>query len=176
MINKAIQFATKAHDGQFRKATKIPYILHPLEAAAIVSGIKSDEELIAAAVLHDILEETEYTIEDITEQFGKRVAELVASDTEDKSKTWEERKSNTIDYLAKVKDKDILIVTLGDKLSNIRSIYNDYYRLGDEVWKRFNKGKEDQGWYYNSLASSMKALNGIPAFEEYKRLVKEVFG
>ena len=78
MVSKAIVFATKAHEGQFRKATKIPYILHPMECAVIISGMTTDEEMIAAALLHDTVEDCDVTIEDIRREFGSRVAQFVA--------------------------------------------------------------------------------------------------
>lgn len=84
LLDKAIVFATREHEGQYRKGTKIPYILHPLEAAAIVGTMTTDDELIAGAVLHDVVEDTETTVEDIRELFGERVAQLVASESENK--------------------------------------------------------------------------------------------
>lgn len=175
MIENAVIFATAAHKGQKRKGTEIPYILHPLEAANIVLSYKYDEELISAAILHDILEETTFTKKDIEAQFGSRVAELVEAETEDKSKTWEERKAHTIEYLEHTQDKGILIVTLGDKLSNVRAIHRDYLALGDRLWDRFNKGKELQRWYYIGLVKSLYLLEDVSAYQEFKRLVEDVF-
>lgn len=175
MIEKAIIFATVAHEGKKRKGTNIPYILHPLEAANIVMSIKYDEELIAAAVLHDILEETPFTEKDLQERFGDRVGSLVASESENKLFTWEERKKQTIEDLEKTTDLGFLIVALGDKLSNMRSIQRDYLALGDELWSRFNRGKEEQSWYYRSLVECMRRLEPFPAYQEFKRLVEEVF-
>ena len=77
LVSEAIAFATKAHDGMRRKKSEIPYILHPLEAAVIVSSITNDQNLIAAAVLHDVVEDAEVSIEEIEQKFGKRVKEQV---------------------------------------------------------------------------------------------------
>ena len=77
VLNRAIVFATEAHEGQYRKGTQIPYILHPMEAAAIVGTMTTDEEIIAGAVLHDVVEDTDTTIDDVQEMFGDRVAYLV---------------------------------------------------------------------------------------------------
>jgi len=96
MINKAILFATKAHAGQFRKGTNTPYILHPLEAGIIVSHIKNDEDLICAAILHDVVEDTDITTEIVKEEFNERIADLVVSESEDKSKSWKERKGHIL--------------------------------------------------------------------------------
>ena len=175
MINKAIQFAVKAHEGQVRKGTAIPYIMHPIEAATIVASMKFEEELISAALLHDIVEETEYYIEDVENLFGERVAFLVATETEDKSKTWEERKEHTLRHLAEETDEDVLIVTLGDKLSNIRAIYNDYSEIGDELWSRFNRGKESQSWYYKGLVESLSNICRLEEYQEFKDKVEKTF-
>ena len=97
MIDEAIEFATKAHAGQFRKGTKRPYIVHPVEVADIVATMTQDEEIICAAVLHDTIEDCEGITEEVLrEKFGERVASMVALESEDKSKSWEERKGATI--------------------------------------------------------------------------------
>lgn len=176
MINEAIIFATNAHGNQKRKGSNTPYILHPLEAGIIVSQIKYDENLIAAAILHDTVEDAGVSIEDIEKAFGRRVAELVAIESEDKSKTWRERKQHTIDHLRAEKDEDVKIVTLADKLSNIRAMDRDYLIIGDELWKRFNvKDKSEQKWYYEGLVEALEGLGGYEAYQEFKELVYKVF-
>ena len=105
LLDKAIIFAVNAHRGQLRKGSNAPYILHPMEAAAIVAAMTDDEEVIAAAVLHDTVEDTAVTLDEICEQFGKRVAELVAAESENKredkpaASTWKIRKEETIEHL-----------------------------------------------------------------------------
>ena len=100
MINKAIEFATKAHEGQVRKGTKRPYIVHPIEVGDIVSTMTRDEEVISAAVLHDTIEDCEgITKELLAREFSERVADIVVQESEDKSRTWMERKSATITHI-----------------------------------------------------------------------------
>lgn len=175
MIEKALIFATIAHEGQRRKGSDIPYILHPMEAGAIVLGIKYDEELITAALLHDIIEDTAFESQDIEKRFGKRVLELVIANSEDKSRSWEERKGATIQNLKTETDEDILIVTLADKLSNMRQIHRDYNAIGEKLWARFNRGYEEQRWYYGGLVEGLRALEYLPEYKEFKRLYEEVF-
>lgn len=178
MINKAIEFATKAHEGQFRKGTTRPYILHPLEAMDIVKSMTNDETVISAAVLHDTIEDCEkVTRQLIKEHFGEKVADLVASESEDKNKSWKERKSATIERL-KTASKEVQIIALGDKLSNIRDIYRDYLSLGDALWKRFHApDKQAIGWYYKGIRESLRdTFPDTEAYKEYCRLVTEVFG
>lgn len=178
MINQAIEFATKAHEGQYRKGTKRPYIVHPIEVADIVTTMTRDEEVISAAVLHDTIEDCKgITEEVIAEQFGSRVASLVAAESEDKSKSWEERKSTTIHRL-RTAPREVQMIALGDKLSNMRDICRDYPVVGDGLWKRFRmQSKRAIGWYYKGIRESLReAFQGEEAYEEYSRLVTEMFG
>ena len=176
MINKAIEFATRAHAGQFRKGTSRPYIVHPIEVGDIVSTMTKDEEIISAAILHDTIEDTGVTYEDLKQEFGTRVADLVAAESEDKSKTWIERKGHTLEHL-KTASQAEKILTMADKLSNIRSMARDYLLVGEELWQRFNmKDKEKQAWYYTSMIDLLKDLNETPEYQEYVRLCGKVFG
>lgn len=177
-LTEAIIFATKAHEGVTRKGKSTPYIMHPLEAAIIVAEMTDDEDLIVAAVLHDTVEDCpSVTIEQIREKFGERVAELVFSESEDKTKSWKERKSHTINHLMYQATKIEKMVILGDKLSNIRDIYRDYLKEGDLVWSRFNmKDKNEIGWYYKSIANAMYDLIGLRPYGEYCNLVEYIFG
>lgn len=177
-LNKAITFATEKHSGQLRKSTKIPYILHPLEVLQILYSMRADTNLLIAGVLHDTVEDTDTTLDEIREIFGDDVAELVASNSEDKSKTWDERKQHTITELAKA-DIRVKMLLLADKLSNIRSIAYDYRNIGDELWKRFNAPKEKQAWYYSGIQDSIfdMQLNSdcAEAYWEFVGLYKDVF-
>ena len=169
-------FATLAHESQKRKGTDIPYILHPMETAVIVSQMKYDTDLICSALLHDVAEDSHIGYDSISTMFNKRIADLVFFQSEDKSKSWKERKQHTINELSKVEDNDIKIVCLADKLANIRAISNDYRILGDSLWERFNvSDKKEQGWYYNGLCNCLASLAAYPAYQEFKRLVEEVF-
>lgn len=183
IFDRAIVFAAKAHSGAKRKGTDIPYIVHPMEVAAIVATMTSDQNVLAGAVLHDTVEDTEYTIDDIKNEFGEAVAKLVASESEDKredlpqSETWKIRKQETLDHL---KDKATLeekMIALGDKLSNIRAMYRDYQTIGDKLWERFNqKDKNEHAWYYRSVAECLPELKDTFAYQEYIELVNQVFG
>ena len=165
-----------------RKGTDIPYILHPMEAAAIVGSMTSDPCLLAAAVLHDVVEDTPITLETIRREFGDRVAELVAAESETKRYddctpvSWTQRKQDTLDRLSTA-STEAKTVALGDKLANIRAIKRDYSILGDKLWERFNvKDPAMHGWYYGALVDSLSELCAYPAWQEYKQLVNEVFG
>lgn len=178
MVNRAIEFATKAHEGQFRKGTKRPYIVHPVEVGDIVSTMTMDEEVISAAVLHDTIEDCEGVSEGLlAQEFSERVAHMVAQESEDKSKTWMERKSATIESL-KDAPREVQMIGLADKLSNMRDIDRDYPVMGEELWNRFRmKDKHMIGWYYKGIRDALKeAFEGVAAYEEYCRLVEKNFG
>lgn len=178
MVNKAIDFAVWAHKGQFRKGTGIPFILHPMEVGVIVSKMTFDEEVISAAFLHDTVEDCpQVSIEMIREEFGDRVASMVDCESEDKSKTWMERKSHTISYIKEKAPREVCYIALADKLANIRSLVKDYALVGDELWERFNmKDKKMQGWYYRSMIDSLSSMGKYGQYKEYVSLVQSLFG
>ncbi len=181
-LNRAIAFAAEKHATKKRKGTKLPYIVHPMEAAAIAAYLTDDLEVIAAAVLHDFVEDSDATKEDLEAMFGKRVADLVAADSEDKMEdrpaadTWKARKAATIAHLAHAQ-RDELMIVLADKLSNLRSIHRDYHALGDALWQRFNqKDKAAHAWYYRSIGESLQPLSDTVPYQEYCELLDKVFG
>ncbi len=181
IINKALEIAIKAHKNQYRKASKTPYIIHPMEAGVIAASLSTknngiDQEVVAAAILHDVIEDTDLTEQDLLKDFNEKVLGLIRLQSEDKSKTWQERKESTIESLKNNEDMNFEIVTLADKLSNLRSIYRDYQILGDSLWERFNvKEKEKHKWYYSSIADNIKQLKDTREYIEYKELLK-LFG
>ena len=183
LVSEAIAFAVKAHDGMRRKKSDVPYILHPMEAAVIVSTMTSDQNLIAAAVLHDVVEDAGVTIEEIEEKFGSRVRELVECETENKrtdlpaSDTWRIRKEESLNVLKNTDDDAVLMVWLGDKLANMRALYRDFKIEGVAMWQHFNqKDVNEQAWYYCSIAKFTERLSDTSAWIEYKTLTELDFG
>ena len=183
LVSEAIAFAVKAHDGMRRKKSEAPYILHPMEAAVIVGTMTDDQNLIAAAALHDVVEDANITIDEIEEKFGKRVRELVESENEDKradlppESTWRIRKEESLAVLKNTEDIGVLMVWLGDKLANMRAIYRDFKAEGVSMWQRFNqKDPDEQAWYYRSIVKLTERLSDTSAWLEYKALTELVFG
>jgi myo-inositol-1(or 4)-monophosphatase len=175
MIQKAAEFAVKVHEGAVRKGSQLPYIVHPREVAMIVAMMTDDPEVIAAAYLHDVIEDAGVTYEEVKGLFGTRVADLVLEESEDKSKTWKERKQATIDRLA-TSGRDAKMIAFGDKLSNLRSTTTDYLVVGDEIWKKFReKDKQMHAWYYGTLRSAFEEFKEYPFYEEYCMLLHYVF-
>lgn len=182
LFEKAAVFAAVAHRGTTRKGSRIPYLAHPMEAAAIVSEMTDDRDLIAAAMLHDVIEDTEVTLPELEEYFGERIARYVSGESENKRRelppesTWMLRKQETIDFLEHQADTGAKMLALADKLSNLRSIARDVEIVGDRLWERFHqKDKAMHGWMYRQIAETLRELSKFPAWQEYDRLVREVF-
>ena len=177
LFNKAVKFAVDAHAGTERRGKDYPYILHPMEAACIVASISADQELLAAAMLHDTVEDTDVTIKQIRETFGDRVALLVNRETSPlpKGTPWRDRKQAQADLIAS-SQIDGKIVALGDKLSNLRTITADYRQIGDQLWQRFHApgGKDDVLWYYTILADALHDLADTQPYIEYIHLLEEI--
>lgn len=179
MINKAITFATLVHGNQTRKGTDIPYIFHCLEAGMITLSLTKNEvdasDVICAAILHDTMEDAYVSYETLKEMFNENIANLVKSQSEDKTKPWIDRKKDMIRYLTANDSKSVEIAVLADKLSNMRSISKDYEFHQEKLWDRFNASKEFQYWYYHSIAESLSQVKDTQEYKEYKELVDNTF-
>ena len=183
LVSEAIVFSTMAHDGMRRRKSESPYILHPMEVAAIIGTMTDDQEVIAAGLLHDVVEDAGITIGEVGEKFGRRVMELVASETENKREdlppedTWKIRKEETLQKLKESEDISVLMIWIGDKLSNIRTIYRDFLLEGDIVWNKFHQSDiKLQAWYYRSILKYTERLSDTLAWKEYKTFVELLFG
>ena len=182
IFEEAIRFAVRAHQGMTRKTESTPYIVHPMEAATICATITSDPEVLAAAGLHDTVEDTETTLAQIEEAFGERVAALVASETEDKrsdrppAETWRIRKEEALETLRNASDPGVKILWLGDKLANIRGFYRAWQISGNELWRQFNqKDPAQQAWYYRSIVTLLDDLKDSEAWQELDYDVQKIF-
>ena len=182
LLDRAIIFAVRAHAGTERRGKGFPYIVHPMEAVEIVATMTPDQELLAAAALHDTVEDTDVTIEQISTEFGERVASFVAVESDephqrrDSVENWRARKQAAIDRIARA-SRDAKIVALGDKLSNMRAIARDYAQQGDALWDLFHaKDPKDHEWHYRELADALSELHDTFAYKEFENLINQVFG
>ena len=179
----ALEFAIKAHEGVVRKSVNTPFILHPMEVANIVASITENREVMAAAFLHDCVEDANIPIDEIREKFGDEVALLVESETEDKRRymlpeeSWQIRKEESLEILKNSDNINVKILWLADKLSNMRSFYRTYRKKGNDMWKDFHQGDpKKQEWYYRSVAEYTKELDNTYAYHEFNYLIDKVFG
>lgn len=181
MIERAVRFAAQAHKGDMRKGSKLPYIIHPIETMMLVAKETNDNDVIAAAVLHDVIEDTEVTLEQLERVFGPRIAELVALESENKREdqpkhaTWKIRKQENLD---REKDAPVeaKLIMLADKVSNLRATAKDIAKNGPNVWEKFNmKDPKEQEWYYRSVAEVLAELRDRPLYKEYIGLLEQIF-
>ena len=182
MIDKAIRFAAAAHKGMVRKGNNQPYIFHPLEVLNLVSMMTDDDDILCAAVLHDTVEDTAASIEDIKNEFGDRVAKLVGYESENKrgnvnkAATWLERKQEAIDCLKSVDDIGAKMVCLGDKVSNLRSFHLLLLQQGEDMWNNFNmRDPKKHYWYYSQIAEALSELKDYAVYKEYLFLIDTIF-
>ena len=181
LLDKAIIFAVNAHRNTERRGKGFPYIVHPMEAVEIVATITPDQQLLAAAALHDTIEDTDVTVEDIRREFGDRIADLVYQETDQftegisEENSWHDRKQAAITRL-KNASHDAKIVAMGDKLSNMRAIARDFAQKGDNLWQIFHvKDKASHEWHYRGLADSLSELSDTFAYREFVSLIDQVF-
>lgn len=181
LLDRAICFATEAHAGQLRKDGS-PFILHPLEDAAIVGTMTTDRAVLAAAVLHDTVEDTAVTPQQIADAFGPRVYELVMHETENKrpaippSDTWRVRKEESLELLAKSTDPAVKMLWLGDKLANLRALRRAHDELGQAAFDRFNiHDPLAHKWYYGTILELLKDLSAYGAYREYEACFHAIF-
>ena len=174
-IEEAIIYATVMHQGKVRKLGNIPYILHPLEVAQILSTMTDDQDVITAGILHDIVEDTDGTLQEIEKRFGERVAFLVSSESENdypgesRADSWKRRKEESLKVLKNTDDQGVRMLWLADKLANIRSVAGNYSEYGDKVWEGFHQhDPEMHHWYYQTIAEQLELfLNKTGAFKEF---------
>jgi (p)ppGpp synthase/HD superfamily hydrolase len=180
LIDRAIEFAVKAHKGQKRKGTETAYIIHPFSVAVSLAKAGCSDETIAAGILHDVVEDTPLELGAIRKEFGDLVASIVESCSEpDKSLPWEERKEHTLRSLRNASLQARLVCCV-DKLHNMRTIAREMNKVGEDIWLRFNRGKDEQRWYYRSLVKVLcdREDNGeyTSFFENFRNEVEKVFG
>ncbi|WP_347549158.1 HD domain-containing protein [Pseudalkalibacillus hwajinpoensis] len=180
IIEKAIETSAIAHDGQYRKRSKLPYLSHPVTVGFYLIEAGAEEKVITAGILHDVLEDTSISFNELESEFGIEIANLVLGCSEpDKSLPWEDRKRHTIEKL-KTASYSIKQIACADKLHNLTTILYDYEQEGKLVWQRFNRGRDQQRWYYESIYESLmtnlsteEAAN--PLFNKLKNQTHRVF-
>ena len=180
LLNDAIAYAAAMHRSGLRKGTTMPYIVHPLEVMHILEVMTGDKHVMAAGVLHDVVEDTSATLEDVYARFGDDIGTLVEAHTEKhKEDPWEKRKEEALAHLAKADLREQKLV-LADKLANMRSIERDYARYGEDLWQRFKRGKDIQSWYYHAAVKAMSNLEfdteAVAFYREFEDKVNHVFG
>lgn len=175
---KAKYFAINAHLGQIRKnEPDKPMIMHPLSVGMLLESYGYDDYVVAAGYLHDVVEDTNYTIEDIEENFGSRVASLVKGASEpDKSLSWEERKKHTIEETKTLPLENKLVIC-ADKINNLEDLMIKFQKNGKRDFSAFKRGEDKQKWYYTNVYNSLiyNEDENLPIFKRLKNVLDIVF-
>ena len=156
--NEALEFALHAHDGQFRKGSDTPYITHPVAVSAILAQYGYGEDLVIAGLLHDVLEDTPVTQDELEKRFGEDIASLVRGVTEEKKdarglpRAWEIRKENALWHVG-LAEEQVVALKAADALHNVDCLIRDLRIAGDDIWNRFKRGREQQLDYYRRLST-----------------------
>ena len=181
LIDRAIGFAAQKHEGQRRKIGDVPYIAHPMGVAVILMKMGCREEVVAAALLHDTVEDTDVALQDISARFGQEVRDIVAGCTElpRKCNNWEARKLNMIERLRHA-PLEVKLVVAADKYHNLHHISKSKDESGEIIWNRFGRGFERQAWYYRSVLNSIlanlpKQGAAYPVFEQLADIINTLF-
>ena len=173
LLNQAIRVATLAHtrQKQFRKGTDLPYIVHPYACAILAQNYTDDPEIIAACLLHDVLEDVSpsiYSEADMRNDFGDSITNLVKLVSEPKTaaapdssstpaeRPWRERKESYLQRLHAAEDKRALMISCADKICNLNDMLNDYETIGDALWQKFHADKDELLWFYTSCLAEIR--------------------
>lgn len=181
-LYKAYAYAARAHRGQYRKGTRIPYLTHIITTVSYVMELTDEIEVLQAAILHDTVEDTDVTLDDLRAVFGERVASLVEAETENKrhgipaSETWEIRKREAVEHL-KNRGTDVKMIVLADKTANLESVVKEWLHVGDEVWKKFNQtDQKKQQWYFNAIREQLPELSDTSVMKKFDEYMEILFG
>jgi len=179
VIDRALAVSATAHRHQERKGSQVPYIIHPVHVAILLMRHDFPEEVIVAAILHDVVEDTTVTIDEIGSEFGAEVARLVAAVSEQKQEgnqplPWRTRKEAQLDRLRSA-DRNTAALKTADAIHNLRATLTDFARIGDEVWKRFRGSPDEHLWYYATLAEILRPqLGDHPLALELRHAISEL--
>ena len=177
LIDYAIYYATRAHTGEKRKSEKeVDMIFHPFTVGMILQRAGASTECVIAGLLHDVVEDTKYSLEDIEKEFGSNIAKIVDEVSEDKSLPWKERKVKAINKI-KTASLEGKLVECVDKINNLETLYNQYQEQGECIWESFNKPKEEQKWYYTNMYNAViiNTDDKNILFERYKKILEKLF-
>lgn len=173
LIEKAIALAVRAHKGQTRKESERPYIVHPVTVALILARHGFLDTVVAAALVHDVVEDTSVTPEELRAELGDAVADLVAPVTHNDALEWEDKKKEYIEAVRGASD-EVKAISVADKIANARSFIAGYVEQGSAMWEHFNAGREKKLWFERAMLAMLRESWAHPLVDEYARLVDEM--
>jgi (p)ppGpp synthase/HD superfamily hydrolase len=172
LIEKAVRISASAHKDQIRKGDDLPYIIHPFMVALKLAKHNFPDTVIAAALTHDVLEESDFLEDRLKDELGQEVWEIVKAVTNDDSLPWEEKKKNYVEAIRRGPE-GAKAVAVADKIHNLESLMIAYREKGPELWKRFNRGREQKLWFENEVLKMLKETWQHPLIDEYQHLLDQ---
>lgn len=172
LIEKATRVAVEAHKDQIRKGDDQPYIIHPFMVALKLAKYDFPDTVIAAALTHDVLEDTDLPEDKLRDELGDEVLKIVKAVTADESLPWEDRKMKYIETIRDSSD-GAKAVCVADKIHNLESLLIAYESQGLEIWKRFNRGKEKKIWFEEEVLKMLRETWQHPLIDEYEDLLEK---
>ena len=173
LIEKAMRVAVRAHQGQTRKESDLPYISHPFMVAFKLSKYDFPDTVVAAALVHDVLEDTDVSTDVLREELGEEVLRIVTSVTNDDSLSWDEKKMKYVETVRSASEAAKAVAT-ADKVHNLESLIIAYQEKGVDIWKNFNRGKEKKIWFEEEMLKMLKSTWQHPLVDEYEKLLTEL--
>ncbi len=180
LYEKALKIAVEAHKNQVRKHDKSPYISHPIMVGRILEQAGFSEEVVAAGLIHDVLEDTDVNEAFLREQLGDEVVDIVTAVSEDQTVDWrsieggwEKVKQMYIETVAASNEK-VWAVSVADKIHNAESLINYHHLVGNSAWQVFNRGKEKKIWFEKSLFKALKEKWTHPLLDTYGLLITKL--
>ena len=173
IVQKALRIMLLAHGQQVRKTDGSPYIIHPMMVAKKLARLGFSDETIAAALVHDVLEDTDVTEQQLRQELGDKVVDIILPLSEDKKLEWETRKKK---YINDVKNASVetKAVSIADKIHNLESIIETHKTMGSDIWPKFNRGKEQKMWFEREMLKAFQESWEHPMIAEYEKLIKQV--
>ena len=176
-LMRGIATASRAHDGHYRKGSGVPYISHPMSVMLIAASVTNDEDVLLAALFHDILEDVpeNYSRAEMEDEFGPRVVEIVEGVTKDSSlPSWQERADAYLEQLSHGSEES-LIVAAADKFHNLSQTLEDLDRDGHALWERFRSTPSQQLWWYTSVRNVIaERLPDMPLLADLSVLIERL--
>lgn len=173
LIERALRIAALAHKDQVRKEGNTPYIVHPVMVALDLKTRGFSDEIVAAALVHDVLEDTDFSEEQLESELGSSVMEIVRAVTNDDSLSWEQKKLHYIETVRSGSEGAKAVAT-ADKVHNAKSLLAAHKQQGEALWSHFKAGKEMKIWFEKAMLEMLKETWENPLVSEYESLVEEM--
>lgn len=173
ILQKATEIMILAHGDQKRKTDGSPYIIHTIMVALKLSQAGFSDEIVAAGLTHDVLEDTDFPEEKLKQELGNETWQIVKDLSEDKSLEWEDRK---IKYIQTIKNSSLgaKAVSICDKIHNLENLIDTHQALGSKIWNKFNRGKEKKMWFEKEMLEMFENNWSHPLIKDYQKLIQQV--